>query len=80
MLNMFDDSSRRFTGSKLYERELLLSYFDFRPAAFLAHGRRSAVTWITTASFSPTIPTRSRSSAGSSNFTSLALLGGFGRG
>ncbi|MEO7299593.1 MAG: hypothetical protein ABI042_13570 [Verrucomicrobiota bacterium] len=21
-----------FTGSKLYERELLLSYFDFRPA------------------------------------------------
>jgi hypothetical protein len=39
MLNMLDDCSRVFTGSKLYERELLLSYFDFLPAAFLAHGR-----------------------------------------
>ena len=39
MLNMLDDCSRFFTGSKLYERELLLSYFDFLPAAFLAHGR-----------------------------------------
>ena len=39
MLNMLDDCSRLFTGSKLYERELLLSYFDFLPAAFLAHGR-----------------------------------------
>jgi hypothetical protein len=38
MLNMLDDCSRLFTGSKLYERELLLSYFDFLPAAFLAHG------------------------------------------
>jgi hypothetical protein len=36
---MLDDCSRLFTGSKLYERELLLSYFDFLPAAFLAHGR-----------------------------------------
>ena len=39
MLNMLDDCSRLFTGSKIYERELLLSYFDFLPAAFLAHGR-----------------------------------------
>ena len=39
MLNMLDDCSRLFTGSKFYERELLLSYFDFLPAAFLAHGR-----------------------------------------
>jgi hypothetical protein len=39
MLNMLDDCSRLFTGSKIYERELLHSYFDFLPAAFLAHGR-----------------------------------------
>ena len=39
MLNLLDDCSRLFTGSKLYERELLLSYLDFLPAAFLAHGR-----------------------------------------
>jgi hypothetical protein len=38
MLNMLDDCSRLFTGSKIYERELLLSYFDFLPAAFGAHG------------------------------------------
>jgi hypothetical protein len=39
MLNMLDDCSRLFVGSKLYERELLLSYLDFLPAAFLAYGR-----------------------------------------
>ncbi len=39
ILNMLDDCSRLFTGSRIYERELLLSYFDFLPAAFLAHGR-----------------------------------------
>ena len=39
MFNMLDDCSRLFTGSKIYERELLLSYFDFLPAALLAHGR-----------------------------------------
>jgi len=38
-LNRLDDCSRLFVGSKLYERELLLAYFDFLPAAFLAHGR-----------------------------------------
>ena len=38
MLNLLDDCRRRFTGSKLYERELLLAYFDFLPTAFLAHG------------------------------------------
>jgi hypothetical protein len=39
MLNMLDDCSRLFVGSKLYGRELLLSYLDFLPAAFLAYGR-----------------------------------------
>jgi hypothetical protein len=39
MLNMLDDCSRVFVGSRLYERELLLAYFDFLPAAFLEHGR-----------------------------------------
>jgi hypothetical protein len=39
MLNMLDDCSRVFVGSKLYDRELLLSYFDFLPAAFRAYGR-----------------------------------------
>ena len=39
MLNMLDDCSRVFTGSKLYARETLLAYLDFLPAAFLEHGR-----------------------------------------
>jgi hypothetical protein len=39
MLNMLDDCSRVFVGSKLYDRELLLSYLDFLPAAFLIYGR-----------------------------------------
>jgi hypothetical protein len=39
MLNMLDDCSRVFVGSKLYGRELLLSYLDFLPAAFLGYGR-----------------------------------------
>jgi hypothetical protein len=39
MLNLLDDGSRLFVGSKLDERELLLSYLDFLPAAFLAEGR-----------------------------------------
>jgi hypothetical protein len=39
MLNLLDDCSRLFTGAKIYERELLLAYFDFLPAAFRAHGR-----------------------------------------
>ena len=39
MLNMLDDCSRVFVGSKLYDRELLLSYLDFLPTAFLSHGR-----------------------------------------
>jgi hypothetical protein len=38
MLNMLDDCSRVFVGSRLYERELLLSYADFLPAAFEEHG------------------------------------------
>jgi hypothetical protein len=39
MLNMLDDCSRLFVGSKIYERELLLSYFDFLPRTFLDYGR-----------------------------------------
>ena len=39
MLNMLDDGSRVFVGSKLYGRELLLSYLDFLPAACLSYGR-----------------------------------------
>jgi hypothetical protein len=39
MLNMLDDCSRLFVGSKLYGRELLLSYLDFIPTAFLTYGR-----------------------------------------
>lgn len=38
MLNMLDDCSRVFTGSKIYERELLLAYLDFLPTAFTEHG------------------------------------------
>lgn len=38
MLNMLDDCSRLFVGSKVYERENLLAYMDFLPAAFLEHG------------------------------------------
>ena len=39
LLNLLDDCSRYFTGSQLYERELLLAYFAFLPPAFQAHGR-----------------------------------------
>ncbi len=39
MLNMLDDCSRVFVGSKIYGRELLLSYLDFLPAALLSYGR-----------------------------------------
>jgi hypothetical protein len=38
MLNMLDDCSRLFTGSKLYQHENLLAYYDFLPAAFLEYG------------------------------------------
>lgn len=34
LLNMIDDCSRMITGTKLYARETLLSYFDFLPRAF----------------------------------------------
>jgi hypothetical protein len=39
MLNLLDDCSRLFVGSRLYDRERLLSYFDFLPRSFLAYGR-----------------------------------------
>lgn len=38
MLNMLDDCSRLFIGSKIYERENILAYMDFLPAAFLDYG------------------------------------------
>jgi hypothetical protein len=38
MLNMLDDCSRVFVGSKLYEREILLAYLDFLTATFLDYG------------------------------------------
>jgi hypothetical protein len=38
MLNMLDDCSRVFTASKIYEREILLSYLDFLPQAFIDFG------------------------------------------
>jgi hypothetical protein len=38
MLNMLDDCSRVFVGSKLYHRELLLAYCDFLPEAFAEYG------------------------------------------
>ncbi len=38
MINMLDDCSRVFTASKIYQREILLSYFDLLPAAFSHYG------------------------------------------
>ena len=38
MLNLIDDCSRLFTGSKLYQQEILLAYFDFLPQAFASYG------------------------------------------
>ena len=38
MLNMLDDCSRLFTGSRIYERKTLLSYFDLLPRAFVDFG------------------------------------------
>lgn len=38
ILNLLDDCSRVYTASKLYQRELLLAYFDLLPEAFVAYG------------------------------------------
>lgn len=38
MLNLVDDCSRLLTGSRIYERENLLAYLDFLPAAFAEYG------------------------------------------
>lgn len=38
MLNVLDDCSRLFTGSKIYQQEILLAYFDFLPQAFTCYG------------------------------------------
>lgn len=56
MFSLLDDRSRLFTGSKIYERRLLLPYFDFLPAAFHVMAARCRAMWITTASSSRTIP------------------------
>jgi hypothetical protein len=38
LLDLIDDCSRLVTGAKLYEREVLLAYFDLLPAAFVHYG------------------------------------------
>ena len=38
MLNMLDDCTRVFTGSRIYSNENLLAYFDLLPAAFCEYG------------------------------------------
>jgi len=38
MINMLDDCSRVFTGSRIYQSENLLAYFDLLPVAFLEYG------------------------------------------
>ena len=38
LLNLLDDCSRLHLGTQLYERELLLAYFDFLPPVFLRYG------------------------------------------
>ncbi len=38
MLNLLDDCSRVFTGSRIYANENLLAYFDLLPAAFGEYG------------------------------------------
>jgi hypothetical protein len=38
MLNLIDDCSRVFTGCKVYEREVLLAYYDLLSEAFSAYG------------------------------------------
>ncbi len=38
MLNLIDDCSRLFTGSKIYQREVLLSYYDLLSEAFTTYG------------------------------------------
>ena len=38
LLNLRDDCSRLHLGTQLYERELLLAYFDFLPPVFVRYG------------------------------------------
>ena len=38
LIEIMDDCSRLLTAVRLYEREVLASYFDLLPRAFLAHG------------------------------------------
>ena len=38
LLDLLDDCSRACTGATIYDREDLLAYFDFLPAAFTEHG------------------------------------------
>ncbi len=38
MLNLIDDCSRLFIGSKIYEREVLLAYYDLLAGAFTTYG------------------------------------------
>ena len=43
MINMLDDCSRLYVGSQIYERETLMAYLDFMPAAFLEYGLPLAI-------------------------------------
>lgn len=38
LIDIIDDCSRLVTGARLYEREVLPSYYDILPRAFLEHG------------------------------------------
>ena len=38
LIDLIDDCSRLVTGARLYEREVLQSYYDILPRAFLEHG------------------------------------------
>ena len=38
MLNLLDDCTRVLTASKIYQREILLAYFDLLPGAFTEYG------------------------------------------
>lgn len=38
LIDIIDDCSRLVTGARLYEREVLPSYYDILPRAFLQHG------------------------------------------
>jgi hypothetical protein len=75
MLNMLDDCSRLFVASKIYGRELLLSYLDFLPALSWPTDARCKSTSIITPFSSPRTRTRSLNWAGpSSSAASVSFM------